>query len=249
MQQEKPSVCQSAQTCRKSLCTCLTRPLSCQLPPAPPAAPSEIAMFRGPLVGFAFVSLLPGWAVAQDDVSPQAQAYRRNNEPVAAISAATLIAEAEEFRPARPDKTGWLARPFGTNYFAATFANCFLSRQAYLGAPEQCDESVASIDVDVPEAGKYLALVRYESCYRFETQFRLRIEQNGKTVLDRLYGARDNVKIWAFRQKLKKEVAWDWGAGENIVWEGHDAYVELQPGRATLRLIATQQPEPAAKRN
>jgi hypothetical protein len=195
------------------------------------------------------VSLLPAWTAAQEDVSPQAQAFRRNNDPVAAISDTTLIAEAEEFRPARPDKPGWLARPFGTNYFAATFANCFLSRQAYLGAPEQCDESVASIEVEVPKAGKYLALVRYESCYRFETQFRLRIEQNGKEMLNRLYGARDNIKIWAFRQKLKKEHAWEWGAGENIVWEGHDAYVTLQPGRATLSLIAGKQPEPAAKRN
>jgi hypothetical protein len=108
---------------------------------------------------------------------------------------------------------------------------------------------VASLEVQVPKAGRYLALVRYESCYRFETQFRLRVEQNGKVRLDRLYGARDNLKIWAFREKLKKEVAWSWGAGENIVWEGHDAYVDLQPGRAHLSLIAEKQPTPAARRN
>src|SRR5262249_54540075 len=177
---------------------------------------------------------------------PRAQAYRKGKQPVAPMSETTILAEAEEFQVTTP---GWKAKPFGANYFAATFANCFLSRKAYLGAPEQCERTEASIEVEVPKTGKYLALVRYESCYRFETQFRLEVEQNGKKLLDRLYGARDNVKIWAFRQKLKKEVAWDWGAGENIVWEGHDAYVELQAGRAKLTLIADKQPEPAAKRN
>ncbi len=92
-------------------------------------------------------------------------------------------------------------------------------------------------------------LVRYEAAYQFETQFRVQVEQNGQFVLNRLYGARDNLKIWAFRQKLKKEVGWSWGAVENIVWEGHDAFANLKPGRATIRLIAAKQPEPAAKRN
>ena len=101
----------------------------------------------------------------------------------------------------------------------------------------------------MPAAGRYLALVRYEAAYRFETQFRLVIEQQGKAALDRRYGARDNVKIWAFGKKLQKEVGWEWGASENVVWEGHDAWVELQPGPATLTLIAERQPEPAARRN
>src|SRR5262245_55230304 len=174
------------------------------------------------------------------------QALRQANQPVQPISDTTILCEAEEFRVESP---GWQAKPFGTNYFAATFANCSLSRKAYLGAPEQCDKTVASIEVQIPKAGRYLALIRYESCYRFETQFRLQIEQGGKTKLDRLYGARDNVKIWAFKEKLKKEVVWSWGAGENIVWEGHDAYVDLAAGKANLSLIADKQPEPAAKRN
>jgi len=175
-----------------------------------------------------------------------AQAYRKGGQPVVSISDSTIVAEAEEFQPAQ---AGWQARPFGTNYHAATFANCFLSRQAYLGAPEQCDKVAASLEVDVPKAGRYLALVRYEACYRFETQFRLQIEQKGKPKLDRLYGARENIKIWAFRQGLKKEVAWDWGASETIVWEGHDVVVELDAGRAKLTLVADKQPEPAARRN
>ena len=102
----------------------------------------------------------------------------------------------------------------------------------------------------MPKAGRYLALVRYETVYRFETQFRLRIEQNGKQLFDRLYGARANVKIWAFKEKLKKELAWPWGAVENIVWEGHDAAVNLAAGRAKLTLVAgPQKGVNAARRN
>lgn len=180
------------------------------------------------------------------DNSKAAQAFRSGSQPVAPVSDTTVVAEAEEFQIKSP---GWQARPFGTNYFAATFANCFLSRKGYLGAPEQCEPSEASIVAQVPKAGKYLALIRYEACYRFETQFRLVVEQNGQKKLDRLYGARDNLRIWAFRQQLKKEVAWDWGAGENMVWEGHDAFVQLDAGPARLTLIAGKQPELAAKRN
>jgi hypothetical protein len=103
--------------------------------------------------------------------------------------------------------------------------------------------------VRIPEAGRYLALVRYEAAYRFQTRFKLQIEQNGKTVLDHDYGWREKPKIWAFHERVTNEAAWSWGAVENVVWEGHDAWVGLQPGRATLRLIAGSQPEPAARRN
>ncbi|GIW82980.1 MAG: hypothetical protein KatS3mg105_4787 [Gemmatales bacterium] len=189
-----------------------------------------------------FASSVP----AADDFTREAQKFGKTRPVVSSQPDGLLICEGEEFQVRSP---GWQAKPFGTNYYAATFANSFLSRQAFLGAPEQCEESAATIQVDVPKAGKYLVLVRYEAAFRFETQFRVRIEQQGQRVLDRLYGARDNVKIWAFRQKLKKEVGWSWGAVENIVWEGHDAFANLQKGPAEITLLAGKQPEPAARRN
>lgn len=198
-----------------------------------------------PTLALLAVTLAPAADAPRDPIRT-AQDFHKTGQAVPPVSDTTIIAEAEEFTVKAP---GWQAKAFGTNYHAATFANCFLSRQAYLGAPEQCDKTVATIEVEVPKAGKYLALVRYEACYRFETQFRLQVEQDGKNKLDRPYGARDNVKIWAFGQKLKKEVAWDWGASETIVWEGHDAAVELAAGKARLTLIAEKQPEPAARRN
>ncbi|MGE0609357.1 MAG: beta-galactosidase trimerization domain-containing protein [Pirellulales bacterium] len=187
----------------------------------------------------------PGFAAPPDTVAA-AQKFGQERGAISAQPDGLLVAEGEEFQTRSP---GWKAKSWGENYYAATFANTFLSRKAFIGAPEQCDKSVAEAAIEVPAAGRYLALARYEAAYRFETQFRVQIEQGGKMVLDRLYGARANPKIWAFSQKIKNEVAWDWGAVENVVWEGHDAFVELQAGPATLRLIADKQPEPAAKRN
>lgn len=175
-----------------------------------------------------------------------AREFRGGDESVTPAPDGTIFCEAEEFKVEKP---GWQARSWGENYYWGTFANTFLSRKAFLGAPADCDETVATINVDVKEAGKYLVLVRYEAAYRFETQFKVKVEQRGAGKLDRLYGARKNLKIWAFGNKLKDEVAWPWGAVENVVWEGHDAYAELQPGPAKITLTAGKQPAPQAKRN
>jgi len=167
------------------------------------------ALLLGVVAGAQMSWAQSGMAQDQNRIKA-AQAYRKPTQPVTPVSDTTVIAEAEEFRvDLRAEATlkpiDWQAKPWGANYYAATFANSFLSRKAFLGAPEQADGSSASITVQVPKAGRYLALARYEAAPRFETQFRLVVEQNGKK-LDRLYGARDNLKIWAFGEKLKKEV-------------------------------------------
>lgn len=173
----------------------------------------------------------------------------RGDKPVIADKHGDLFLEAEEFKPARG---AWKAMDWGDNYYVGTFANSFLSRKGFLGAPEQSEKSVATINAEIPAAGTYYILARYEAAYRFETQFTVVVEQNGKVVFSRLYGANDNVKIWAFKGisgGLQKDFAWPWGATENIVWEGHEATVNLQKGAAKISLIADKQPEPAAKRN
>lgn len=187
-----------------------------------------------------------GTAAAAEPAVHKAGAYRKAGQAVMPMDDTTVVAEAEEFHV---DAPGWKARPGFTSYYAATLANTFLSRKAYLSAPEQCDSTSASITVQVPKAGKYLALVRYEAAYRFQTQFRLAVEQGGRKRLDRLYGARENQKIWAFGNKLKTEVQFSWGAGESVVWEGHDALVDLDAGPAKLTLSAGKQPTPAAERH
>ncbi len=182
---------------------------------------------------------------AVQSLAPTSPKAFRNAHPVEAMPDGNLLVEAEEFQVAKGD---WRAKRWGENYYAATFANSFLSRKAFLSADEQT-EGKATIQVRIPKAGRYLVLARYEAAYRFETQFRVRVEQKGRRVLDRLYGARKNLKIWAFSQKLKTELAWSWGASENIVWEGHDAFADLKPGVATITLSASKQPDPGARRN
>ncbi|MBI1913172.1 MAG: beta-galactosidase trimerization domain-containing protein [Planctomycetes bacterium] len=216
------------------------------LPPAPPGT--------FPLGG-SYLASPPGRCREPSGTGPARLAaptgregrVRGSGQLVQPVSDTTIIAEAEEFKVDKPD--GWKAKGWGENYFTATFANSFLSRKAFLGAPEQCDESIATIEVQVPKAGRYLVLARYESVYRFKTSFRIRVEQDGKPLFDRLYGARDNLKVWAFGQKLKREIAWGWGAVENVVWEGHDAAVRLEAGRAKLSLVAGRQTGNTAKRN
>ena len=110
------------------------------------------------------------------DVAAVAQAHGRERTVQMAQPDGLIVCEAEEFQVQSP---GWQAKNFGENYYAATFANCFLSRKGFLGAPADCDKSTATMTIKVPEAGRYLALVRYEAAFRFETQFSLLIEQAG----------------------------------------------------------------------
>ena len=210
----------------------------------------RLVVARGVLLSVCAVSITRlAAADVGDALSPsvarQSAAFR-GERPVRATPDGLIIAEAEEFQIGVP---GWQAQDWGENYYFASFANTFLSRKAFLGAPAQGPQTEASLTVEVPRAGRYLALVRYEATYRFETRFTLRIEQAGATRMQRLYGARTNDRIWAFGKKIQPEVAWSWGAVENVVWEGHDAFVELQAGQARLTLIADNQPEPAARRN
>src|SRR6187200_1645019 len=120
-------------------------------------------------------------------------------------SDSTIVAEAEEFaiEPGAKSDGGWQRKAWGENYYCATFGNTFLSRKAFLGAPEQSSGSTATMTVKIPNADRYLALVRYEAAPRFQTQFHLRVEQSGKVKLDRDYGARENLKVWPYWDRLK----------------------------------------------
>lgn len=187
-------------------------------------------------------------AAAASNEAALAPVYR-GTQPLAAQADGSFQIEAEEFAVKSDGANGWRTMNWGENYYAASLANAFLSRKGCLGAAEQCARTEATLEIEVTASGRYLALARYEAAFRFETRFRLRVEQGGQVKLDRVYGARENPKVWAFRQGLKPEVGWDWGPVENMVWEGHDAWVELVPGRAKLTLVAENQPEPAARRH
>src|SRR5258707_13629459 len=76
----------------------------------------------------------------------------------------SVLCEAEEFQT---DGKGWKRGDYGENYYVGTFANTFLSRKAFLGAPEQCERATASYQVQILSAGPFFALGPYETAYRF----------------------------------------------------------------------------------
>ena len=67
-----------------------------------------------------------------------------------AIAAETIIGEAEDFRIGKGD---WKRQKYVENYYVGTLADTFLSRKAFLGAPEQCKPSLASLRVNIPAPG------------------------------------------------------------------------------------------------
>eukprot|EP01051_Picozoa_sp_SAG22_P019185 SAG22_NODE_3458_length_1700_cov_1.394753_3_plen_100_part_01 len=83
------------------------------------------------------------------------------------------------------------------------------------------------------------------------------MSQNGSTKFSKIMGLRNNKKLWAFAQirkplvngvvqpspyasscgpGLQAECVWTEGPVENILWEGPDDVVSLEPGLATITI-------------
>lgn len=137
-------------------------------------------------------------------------------------------------------------RAHSDNYFAATIADTFLSRRAYLRAPASAStESVASASMLIGADDNYHVLVRYEATYRFETPFKVVVEQDGEVVLEEVYGRRSNLKVWPFGGDrmgcgagLVAECVWPYGATESVLWEGVGKTAYLKSGMATVTITA-----------
>lgn len=176
--------------------------------------------------------------------------YPQSFPSVTPRASGDLLCEAEEFQ--RSDE-GWSVKDWGENYYAATFANTFMSRKKYLSAPSETGESWVYREVEVPRAGEYLVLVRYEAPDRFSTCFTVNIEQAGREVFTRPYGRIESKRIWPFQGKEKRapKARWrpSWGTGEQMAWEGADARVILKEGKATVGLRADSQEGLIADRN
>jgi hypothetical protein len=158
-----------------------------------------------------------------------------------------LFIEAEDFQPVEGD---WSVKDFGTNYYAGTFAVTFLSRGRYLSAPERGAPSKAVKDIDIPRDGTFEVWARYEQPYDYSVEFDIDIQQDGKTVFQRGYGRHDAPKLWAFGKGFQPQVLWEWGGGDNIVWEGRDSKATLHKGKATMVLrTGPQKDAQAARRN
>jgi hypothetical protein len=156
------------------------------------------------------------------------------------------VVEAENMTA--PGGGGWEAREWAhsPNYFAASLADTFLSRRAYLHAPaNSTGHDVASASMKIGRTDNYHVLLRYEALYRFETPFRVTVEQGGQVVMEEVYGRRSNLKVWPFSggrmgcgDGLVAECVWPYGATESVLWEGVGKTAFLQQGMATITLTA-----------
>src|SRR6185436_1583933 len=112
---------------------------SCSPPPQPTSSPT----ISPSVVPSASTAMPLPPVVHSNDPLRESQTYFAGH-PVEPNADHSILVEGEELHV---DEGAWAARPYGTNYYASTFANCFLSRKAYLGAPEQSPHSVAGIEV------------------------------------------------------------------------------------------------------
>ena len=154
--------------------------------------------------------------------------------------------------------------------------NSFHSRSAYLQAAANVSSAEARGTVLIRQGGEFNVLVRYEAVYHFNQGFRIEVSQNGTDRFSKVYGLRNNKKLWAFSQirppltngvvqpapytsscgpGLQPECVWTEGPVENILWEGPGDTVRLEPGLATVTLVidessrfATEE-SPLANRN
>jgi hypothetical protein len=175
-----------------------------------------------------------------------------------------IVMELENFTTAA-DAAGWSARPWLTsaNRFAASVADTYLSRRAYLHGPANVTASATatmSFELSADEAGCYDVLLRYESAFNFETPVRLSIAKSGTAapVFERIYGQRHSLKVFPFgaarlgptgngtgasmcgpgrppTDLMQAECWWPYGSTEQCVWEGVGANVTLEgPGSYTV---------------
>ena len=182
-----------------------------------------------------------------DDTVGKSSAVGRNapHQIIPYFNQSYVVVEAENFTI----QSGWEARKQGDgNYFTASLNMVFLSRSAYLKAGPEVGSAVATARVNVKTADTYSILVRYEAVYRFNQGFRLKVAQNGVTKLSRVYGLRENLKLWPFANDrsdptfancgggLQRECVWNYGPNENNVWEGVEIMVPLSAGVVDIEI-------------
>eukprot|EP01045_Picozoa_sp_COSAG04_P035389 COSAG04_NODE_8150_length_1016_cov_0.923664_1_plen_278_part_01 len=183
-----------------------------------------------------------------------------------------IVMEAENFTLSSGDEvgarapSGWEAREWlhSANRFAASVADTYLSRRAYLHGPASADKSASAtmdFELSAAEAGTYDVLLRYEAAFMFETPVHLSIAaaSSSAPLFERIYGQRHSLKVYPFASArlgpygngtgqsmcgpgrppvdmMQAECWWGYGSTEQIVWEGVGANVTLGAGRHTVTI-------------
>lgn len=117
-----------------------------------------------------------------------------------------IVMEMENFSVAAD--SAWVTQPWLQNRFAASVADTYLSRRAYLHGPANISASSSAtmtFDLSEAEAGCYDVLLRYESAFNFETPVHVSITKalqpgtpSPSPLFERIYGQRNSLKVFPF---------------------------------------------------
>lgn len=179
--------------------------------------------------GFAVLAtmLAAGWALAQPAPPP--------------VPPTIIIAEGEKFQI--QDNKGWKVTHQDDSYASHTYGGMWVSNGGLLGAPADSVGSVATSTVTIPTGGLYKVWSKYQSPPYYNYMHRIEVIQNGRTVLSRVYGKIDAVRLYSFGAGPTTQLFWIWGIDHDAA-ESSDP-IELQPGPAEIRLITVQNDKPA----
>jgi hypothetical protein len=161
--------------------------------------------------------------------------------------APAVAVEAEEFTI----ESGWKVIENGRgNYMVDIIGFNHISGERLLGLDAKDDSASAYLDVMVPETGAYRLWVRYEYPAFCETRFRVVVQQDGRTTLNHVMGAKNSPRF-GFGEPLAKaqhDPAW----GSEGLFEEVVTVAELKAGKARIYLQGVAQPQTpgvAAHRN
>jgi hypothetical protein len=161
--------------------------------------------------------------------------------------APAVAVEAEDFHI----ESGWkVIRNAPGNSLADGSGSNHISGERLLGLDSKNETASAYLDVTIPESGAYRLWVRYEYPPFCETRFRVKMEQDGRTVIDRMVGASSNPRYSLGELSAKPQH--DPANGCEGLVEEVIAVQELKAGKARIYLRGAAQPqEPgvAAHRN
>jgi hypothetical protein len=152
--------------------------------------------------------------------------------------APALALEAEDFHV----ESGWkVIRNGRGNYMVDIVGFNHISGERLLSADARNADASAYHDVEVPEAGKYRLWARYEYPGFCEARFRVRIVQDGRTVLDHTMGKKDSPRYGFGDPVPKAQHDQSWGP-DGLFCEVVNVPA-LKKGKARVYLQAVEQPQ------
>lgn len=161
--------------------------------------------------------------------------------------APAIAVEAEDFTL----ESGWKVIKNGHgNYMVDIIGFNHISGERLLGLDAKNDNASAYLDVTIPETGAYRLWVRYEYPPFCEARFRVVVQQDGRTAVNYLMGAKNSPRFGLGEPlaKAQHDPAW----GSEGLFEEVVSVPELKAGKARIYLKGVAQPQTpgvAAHRN